>query len=886
MNKIKIKYWHIEIEKNKYNFWKKNNFFKCDINSKQTPFSIVIPPPNITGKLHLGHALDTILQDAIIRYKKLNGFDVLYLPGMDHAGIATQIKVEEQLKNENTTRQKLGKKLFIKKILKFKKNNENMIYNQWQKLGLSLDYSKEQFTLNNNFSNAVQKVFVELYNQKLIYRGKKIVSWDYQLQTALSDIEVSYREIKGEIYYIKYFLENNKNEYITIATTRPETMFADQCLVINSDNKFYSKYLNKKVINPANNTIIPIIFDNYVKNNFGLEVIKCSPAHDYSDFEIGIKNNLQTPICINPDGKMNKLANQYQNQDHFIARKNLINDLKNNGFIEKIEEKTYQISFSDKSNSIIEPYLSKQWFVKMKPLVKEIIKKQNSKSKIIFFPKYFNKILLNWSTNIQDWCISRQLWWGHQLPVWYNKNNKNNIYVNIKPPKNINQWTKDLDVLDTWFSSSLWAFTSLGWNWNNLLFQKYYPIDVLVTGYDIIFFWVLKMICQSLKFTKQIPFKTIIIHGIIRDQHGKKMSKSLNNGIDPIDIIEKYGADTLRYFLLSNNNEGKDLTYSEEKIKLSWNFVNKIWNISRYLLLNLSNNFKPVKNFNLYIKTIKKNIKENEINYWIINELTKNINMINFNMKKYNFFLINKNLYDFIINKYCSWYIELTKINLIRKNTKIKNFTLQTIFFILKQIVIILHPFIPFITEEIYQSLKLKKSIMLESFPFSLNYKFKIFFLNDIINIVNVIRKFRQEQNIDKIIKLKLKLIINNQKMFEFFKNKMIIINKYIIKIVNVIIVDIILSKYFLFNKNKIIIPLELYNIEIINNLFTQKTENNIYYIKKIKYLKTEITRSKNILNNKLFIQKAKPEKIYQEKEKYHRYIEQYEQLLTKLKNK
>ncbi|AHF57571.1 valine--tRNA ligase [Spiroplasma eriocheiris] len=867
------------VEKDKYEFWKANGYFTSDVNSPKPPFAIVIPPPNVTGKLHLGHAWDTTLQDLIIRYKKLNGYDTLYLPGMDHAGIATQSKVEERLRTvNNILRHDLGREKFIEQVWAWKEEYADIIRSQWAKLGLALDYQKEQFTLNDNLSLAVRKVFRELYNKGLIYRGYRIIPWDPHQQTALSNIEVIYKEAEGKMYYFKYFLENSTTEYLTIATTRPETMFADQCVIVNPQDERYKKYWNKKVINPANNELIPVICDDYVEMDFGTGAMKCTPAHDPNDYEIGLRHHLAMPICMNLDGTMNELAGKYQGQDRFAARSNLVTDLIAQGLVVKIENHHHQVGFSERSDTIVEPYLSKQWFVKMQPLARAVINLQNSAERVNFFPERFNRTLLTWMENIQDWCISRQLWWGHQIPVWYHKNDETKIYVGVNPPSDLENWTQDEDVLDTWFSSALWPFTTLGWNWDEKLFNRYFPTNVLVTGYDIIFFWVSRMMFQALEFTEQKPFNDVLIHGLIRDEQGRKMSKSLGNGIDPMDVIDQYGADTLRHFLMTNSAPGQDLRYSQEKINASWNFINKLWNASRYVLLNLPTGFVPWTAFANEIDQIIHQHQENNIDSWILSELTKTLHQVKENMDNYEFVLAGKELYDFVWNKYCSWYIELAKVNLNSSQQEVKEITLQTLYYVLKQILIMLHPFIPFVSEEIYQHLNLQPSIMLETYP-DVNFTYPVNFLNDVIMIIPAIRELRNEHNIGR--DHEIKIIINPQAdYYEHLKTYQPAINEYLKKLVNAEIIEV---TYQLPGGDYISLPLTHYTLEVITAGLIDRTVEQEKLKQELAKLEQELERSRNILNNQNFLTKASPEKVKAEQEKYQQYLNQYEQIKGKL---
>ncbi|WP_374696806.1 valine--tRNA ligase [Spiroplasma endosymbiont of Polydrusus formosus] len=875
------KYNHDLVEKGKYQFWKTAGYFTAGVKSKQPSFSIVIPPPNVTGKLHLGHAWDTTLQDLIIRYKKLMGFDTLYLPGMDHAGIATQVKAEERLRvTKKMLRHDLGREKFIEQVWTWKEEYAEVIREQWAKLGLALDYSREQFTLNDNLSSAVQKVFIDLYQKGLIYRGKRIISWDPVQKTALSNVEVIYQEQQGKMYYFKYFLENSKSEFITIATTRPETMFADQCVVVNPNDKRYRKYWNKKLVNPANGELIPVICDDYVDQDFGTGAMKCTPAHDANDFEIALRHHLAMPICMNLDGIMNELAGEYNNQDRFTARQNLVNDLTKKKLVVEIKDHFHQVGFSERSGAIIEPYLSDQWFVKMAYFAEKIIKFQATNNQIKFYPSRFNTTLINWMRNVQDWCISRQLWWGHQIPAWYHKDDLTKIHVGLTTPNNNKNWVQDEDVLDTWFSSALWPMTTLGWTWDETLFKRYFPTNVLVTGYDIIFFWVSRMMFESLEFTNKKPFNDVLIHGLIRDEEGRKMSKSLGNGLDPMDVIKEYGADTLRYFLVTNSAPSQDLRFSLDKIKGVWNFINKLWNAARYVVMNLSSNFKPLANFDQEINKLLAH-QANAIDRWILTELTKTIVKVQTNMEKYEFVLVGKDLYDFVWNKFCSWYIELTKVNLQSDNDAIKMASLQTLFYVLKQILIMLHPFIPFVTEEIYQKLNLKQSIMLENYP-TTNFNYDVDYLNIVIEIIVAIREVRSDYQVKKQQEIEI-LVYQTSNKNKINTTLITLINEFILKMVNSKIIGVLEQKDE--HQKYLTIPLSNVILEVLANDIIDETTEQAKITIELTRLEQEIKRSKNILENQNFLAKASTEKIKIEQEKYAQYLEQYQQLKGKITN-
>ena len=691
------KYDHLKVEEGKYDKWLSKGYFEAgDLNKE--PFCIVIPPPNVTGKLHLGHAWDTTLQDIIIRYKRMNGYDALWLPGMDHAGIATQAKVDKKLKDAGVNPREMDRDEWLKVAWEWKEEYASNIHSQWAKMGLSLDYTKERFTLDDGLSKAVRKVFVELYNKGYIYRGERIINWDPYAKTALSNEEVIYKDVKGAFYHIKYMIEGS-DDYLEVATTRPETLFGDTAVAVNPKDDRYKDLIGKRVILPIVNKLIPIIGDEHADMEFGTGVVKITPAHDPNDFEVGERHNLERICVMNPDATMNENALEFEGLDRYEARDKVVKKLDELGLLIDVKEISHNVGFSERSDVMIEPYLSKQWFVKMDELAKHVLDNQKTDDKVNFIPERFEKILTHWMEDCHDWCISRQLWWGHRIPAWYRGDE---VYVSEVPPKIEDGWVQDDDVLDTWFSSALWPFSTLGWPDKTPLLDRYYPNSVLVTGYDIIFFWVCRMVFQGLEFMGERPFKEVLIHGLIRDKQGRKMSKSLGNGVDPMDVIDKYGADSLRYFLTTNTASGMDLRYDEEKVKSTWNFINKLWNASRYVLLTLEDFRENDYTFdNLTIQ-----------DKWILTKLNKTILEVRRSMDKYDFNIVGNTLYSFIWNDFCDKYIELSKFN---PNKTTKSVLIRVLTDILKM----MHPFMPYVTEEIYGKLPIKdaESIMISKYP-------------------------------------------------------------------------------------------------------------------------------------------------------------------------
>ncbi len=703
------KYDPTTVEKGRYQYWVDGKFFEAERNPKKDPFTIVIPPPNVTGKLHIGHAWDTTLQDIITRIKRMQGYDVLYLPGMDHAGIATQAKVEEKLREEGVSRYDLGREKFLEKAWDWKEEYASFIREQWSKLGLGLDYSRERFTLDQGLSDAVKEVFVKLYEKDLIYRGEYIINWDPQTKTALSDIEVIYKDVQGYFYHMRYPLADGSG-HIEIATTRPETMLGDTAVAVHPEDERYKHLIGKKVKLPIVGREIEIVADDYVDREFGSGAVKITPAHDPNDFEIGNRHNLARILVMNEDGTMNENAGKYQGMDRFECRKQIVNDLQEQGVLFEIEEHMHSVGHSERSGAVVEPYLSTQWFVNMQPLADAALELQkNSDEKVHFVPARFEKTYLRWMENIRDWCISRQLWWGHRIPAWYHKET-GEVYVGKKAPEDIENWEQDTDVLDTWFSSALWPFSTLNWpDTEDEDFKHFFPTNALVTGYDIIFFWVARMIFQSKEFTNERPFKDVLIHGLVRDAEGRKMSKSLGNGVDPMEVIEKYGADSLRYFLSTGSSPGQDLRFQWEKVESTWNFVNKIWNASRFALMNMNG---------LKFEEIDLTGKKSVADQWILTRLNETIEQVTRHVDKYDFGEAGRYLYNFIWDDFCDWYIEMAKLPLYGDDEAAKLTTRSILAHVLDQTMRMLHPFMPFVTEEIWQQLPHEgESIVRASWP-------------------------------------------------------------------------------------------------------------------------------------------------------------------------
>ena len=699
-----------EVEAGKYQWWVDSGVFHPNEDPNAEPYSIVIPPPNVTGKLHLGHAWDVTLQDMIIRQKRMQGFDTLWLPGMDHAGIATQAKVEEKLRGEGLSRYDLGREKFLEQTWEWKEEYASHIREQWAKMGISVDYRRERFTLDKGLSDAVKKVFVTLYEKGLIYRGEYIINWDPKAKTSLSDIEVIHKDLEGAFYHMNYPLADGSG-FLEIATTRPETLLGDTAVAVHPDDERYQALIGKTVILPLVNREIPIIADEYVEQDFGTGVVKITPAHDPNDFEVGNRHNLPRINAMNDDATMNELAGKYEGMDRFAARKAIVKDLEEAGLLVKIEKHLHSVGHSERTDVVVEPRLSKQWFVKMGPLAEQAINAQRAEgdNTVNFYPPRFNDAYLRWMENIHDWVISRQLWWGHQIPAWYHKET-GEVYVGMEAPSDIENWTQDPDVLDTWFSSALWPFSTMGWPDENAAdYKRYYPTNTLVTGYDILTFWVSRMMFQGLEFTGKRPFKNVLIHGLIRDSQGRKMSKSLGNGVDPMEVIEQYGADALRWFLANGSAPGQDVRYSTDKMDAAWNFINKIWNASRYALMNVGD---------LTADQVDITGEKTLADKWILTRLNQTIGKVTELFEKFEFGEAGRLLYRFIWDDFCDWYIEMSKETLAGDDEAAKLTTRSILVYVLDNTLRLLHPIMPFVTEEIWQSVPhVGESLVVATYP-------------------------------------------------------------------------------------------------------------------------------------------------------------------------
>ena len=836
---LEKKYDHKMVEEGKYENWLNHKYFESGDMSKK-PYAIVIPPPNVTGKLHLGHAWDTTLQDIIIRFKRMQGYDALWVPGMDHAGIATQAKVDAKLKDMGINPRSLERTEWLKYAWDWKNEYAENIHKQWAKMGLSLDYTKERFTLDSGLSDAVKYVFVTLYNEGLIYRGERIINWDPQAMTALSNEEVIYKDVPGAFYHIKYFIEGT-DDYLEVATTRPETLFGDTAVAVNPNDERYKDLIGKNVVLPIVNKLIPIIGDEHADPEFGTGIVKITPAHDPNDFEVGNRHNLERIIVINPDGTMNENVGVYNGLDRFLCRKKLVEDLKNDGLLISIEEITHSVGHSERTGVMVEPYLSKQWFVKMRPLADKVLENQKDKdNKVNFVPERFEKIMNHWMEITYDWCISRQLWWGHRIPAWYKGDE---VYVGMEAPTE-EGWVQDTDVLDTWFSSALWPFSTLGWPEETDLLKRYYPNNVLVTGYDIIPFWVNRMTFQGLHFTGKRPFKDCLIHGLIRDKEGRKMSKSLGNGVDPMDVIDEYGCDALRYFLSTSSAAGQDLRYDEEKVKSTWNFINKLWNASRFCLMNIED-LKVYDFSNLAVQ-----------DKWILSKLNKVISKVTKNMESYEFNNAGGELYNFIWSDFCDSYIEMSKFSLDSVSTK------STLCYAISAILKMLHPFMPYVTDEIYSMLPIRdaENIMISSYPLvneEFNFDSEEKETEEMIGFIAAFRNVKQENAISK----DAKVMVN-------FDNSLI--NKMLKLDGNLVSEKLSIKEY----------KVSYGKLEAIIYYEKEVTEEDILAKEKqIESLKASILKREKLLSNAGFVSKAPEQLVNDEKIK----LEEEKKLLSTL---
>ena len=767
MTEMQTTYNPKNFEERIYGEWEKNGYFRAKVDPKKVPFTVMMPPPNITGQLHMGHAMDNTMQDTIVRFKRMQGYSVLWLPGTDHASIATEVKIVEQLKKEGLDKKQLGREEFLRRAWAWKEKYGGRIVEQLKKIGSSCDWSRLAFTMDERCSNAVREAFFTLYHKGLIYQGSRIINWCPGCRTALSDAEVEYSEDAGFFWHIRYPVEGS-DEYVVVATTRPETMLGDTAVAVNPSDSRYTHLVGKTLLLPLTDRKIPVVADEYVDKEFGTGAVKITPAHDPNDFEVGLRHNLEVIRVMNDDGSMNELAGAYAGLDRYEARKRIVADLEAQGLLVKVEPHTHNVGHCYRCHSTVEPIVSKQWFVRMAPLAKPAIDAV-VKNKTKFIPDRFAKIYYNWLENIKDWCISRQLWWGHRIPVWYCEDCGEVICEKEDPtvcPKcGSTHLHQDEDVLDTWFSSALWPFSTLGWPEQTEDFRYFYPTDALVTGYDIIPFWVMRMMFSGLEYTGKVPFRDVLIHGLVRDEQGRKMSKSLGNGIDPLDVIDKYGADSLRLSLLTGVAPGNDTRYTDAKVEAARNFINKVWNAARFVVMNADGQDIPALS----------DIRLQPADRWIISHLQTCIREVTLAMQKYDLGIAADKLIDFMWNDFCDWYIELCKPALYGDDAEKKRGVLGVLVFVLNNALRLLHPFIPFVTEEIYSYLPgTQGSIMTAEYPrynTKLSYKKEAKAFEGVIDLIKTVRAMKVAVNCPPTKKVKLFLVTEAKRLVNLNKN-------------------------------------------------------------------------------------------------------------------
>ncbi|PRR76863.1 Valine--tRNA ligase [Clostridium liquoris] len=864
-----------EFEERIYKVWEEEKYFTPKVDKNKKPFTIIMPPPNITGKLHLGHALDSSLQDFLIRVKRMQGYSTLWLPGEDHASIATEVKVENELLKQGLVKKEMGREAFLEKVWEWTEKYRERIRTQLKKMGVSADFTRESFTMDENLSKAVRAVFVKLYNEGLIYRGNRIVNWCPKCMTALSDAEIEYEEQEGHFWHIKYPVIG-ADEYLEIATTRPETMLGDTAVAVNPKDERYTHLVGKKLMLPLVNREIPIVADDYVDIEFGTGAVKITPAHDPNDYEVGKRHNLPEIVIMNEDGTINALGGKYAGMDRYEARKAIVEDLKQQGFLVSIKDHSHNVGCHDRCGTVIEPMISKQWYVKMAELAKPAIDVVKNKQ-IKFVPERFDKIYFNWMENIQDWCISRQLWWGHRIPVWYCQD-CGEMIVSMEEPTQCTKCSshnlkQDEDVLDTWFSSALWPFSTLGWPDKTEDLEYFYPTDVLVTGYDIIFFWVARMIFSGLHNMNDIPFHTVLIHGIVRDSNGKKMSKSLGNGVDPLDVIDKYGADALRFMLITGNAPGNDIRFYEEKVEAARNFANKIWNASRFVMMYLDKDImEKYKNCKDYTAADK----------WILSRANTVVKEVTENIEKYELGMASQKVYDFMWSEFCDWYIELVKPVLYGEDEKAKGVVFNVLFNVLTTGLKLLHPVMPFITEEIYTHIQDKeKTITTSKWP---EYKEELKDekaeenMDYIIEAIKALRNVRVEMNVPPSRKAKVMIYAMEGK--DAFESGKVYFEK------------LASASKVIFLNSKDEVPenavsavtkgAEMY-MPLLDLVDLEKELDRLNK-KKVK-LEKEIERVEKKLSNKGFVAKAPEAVVNEEKAKGEKYREMLSSVMERINN-
>ncbi len=866
-----------EIEPKLYEKWCENKYFHAEVDRSKKPFTTVMPPPNITGKLHMGHAFDNTLQDILIRYKRMQGYNALWIPGTDHAAIATEVKVTEQLKAEGIDKKELGREKFLERTWQWKDEYAGTIEGQLKKLGVSCDWDRERFTMDEGCSKAVEEVFIKLYEEGYIYKGSRIVNWCPVCKTALSDAEVDHEEQAGHFWHIKYPIVGT-DRFLEIATTRPETMLGDTAIAVHPDDERYKDIVGKNVLLPLVNREIPIVADYYVDKEFGTGAVKITPAHDPNDFEVGKRHNLPEINIMNDDATINELGGKYAGMERYEARKAIVSDLEEQGFLVKVEDHSHNVGTHERCGTTVEPLVKQQWFVRMEELAKPAIEAiSNGDLKLI--PERMNKTYMNWLSNIRDWCVSRQIWWGHRIPAYYCQECGKVVVARempeVCPDCGCTHFVQDEDTLDTWFSSALWPFSTLGWPEKTEDLDYFYPTDVLVTGYDIIFFWVIRVVFSGYAYTGKAPFHTVLFHGLIRDSQGRKMSKSLGNGIDPLEIIEKYGADALRITLVTGNAPGNDMRFYDERVEANRNFANKVWNASRFILMNMEG--KEI--------TVPNESDLSAVDQWIISKMNTLTKDVTENMDKFELGIAVQKVYDFIWDEFCDWYIELAKYRIYHaeENPAAANSALYTLKTVLGDALKLLHPFMPFVTEEIYGALvPEEESLMMSSWP---EYKESSCYpeaeniVDHMKEIIRGVRNVRAEMNVAPSRKAKTYIVCENENLCQGFEeikeSSMPLMSANEIQIqsdksgiaedaVSVVVADAV-----------VYLPME----ELVD--FEQELER---LTKEEARLTKELARVNGMLNNEKFISKAPEAKINEERAKLEKYTQMMEQVQERLK--
>lgn len=861
-----------DFEDRLYKEWEESGCFKAVRDDNKIPFTVMMPPPNITGQLHMGHAMDETMQDAVIRFKRMQGYCALWLPGTDHASIATEVKVVEQIRKEGLSKESLGREGFLKRVWAWKDKYNTRIVEQLKKLGSSCDWSRLTFTMEEKCSRAVREVFVNLYNKGLIYRGSRIINWCPNCKTTLSDEEVNYAEEAGSFWHIKYFVEGDNETFLEVATTRPETMFGDTAVAVNPDDKRYKHLIGKNVMLPIVNKPIPVVGDKHADMEFGTGVVKITPAHDPNDFEVGLRHNLPVVRVMNDDGTMNEQAGKYKGLDRYECRKQLVKDLKSGGFLVNIQPHAHNVGHCYRCGSTIEPLVSRQWFVKMEKLARPAIDAVTYK-KITFVPERFAKIYYNWMENVKDWCISRQLWWGHRIPVWYcgdcGKEIVSKTDITECPHCGSKNLTQDEDVLDTWFSAALWPFSTLGYPDDTSDLEYFYPTDVLVTGYDIIFFWVARMIFSGIEHMRKVPFRDVLIHGLVRDEKGRKMSKSLGNGVDPLEVIDKYGADSLRFSLLQGVAPGNDTRYSDAKVEACRNFMNKIWNASRFVIMGTEGaKIKPISEFRL-----------SAADKWIISKLQSAIRDVTLALNKFELGIACQIMYDFMWSDFCDWYIELVKPVLKSEDEVKRDGAASVLVFVLENALKLLHPFIPFITDEIYRNLpNTSGTIMTAEYPrynAKLNYKKDAQSFAGIMDIITAVRAVKTEVNCPPSRKVRLFIHTDSKRLINANESS-------ILKLAGAKEIKFVNSAEEA-GENAVTKVLAIGTVYIPMGELVDIEKEKARLSAELEKVTSEIARADGKLNNQGFISKAPKKLVDDERAKLNKFIEMREKILKQI---